>query len=222
MAVMRALGAILVIALAGSAVSHGFERALDRRAIELAQALARSPIDADGQRFHAAYRIPVNAPPVDYVEIVTPYRRVVLAAEEAVRAGRTVGQRDARDALGDAPARVDVVVELTFHPLNTYVGVPSYEVTLQPATPGEALVEPLSLARVPRHGPRLGEPDVSAPLPVRPAAPRVPGGSEPMLGGTLVAEFDGGALDERGVYEVVITDGDDEIARARVDLSLIR
>jgi hypothetical protein len=210
--------AIALIALGGSVVTPAFDRELDRRAIELAQTQARAPDAAARQRLHAAYRLPVNEPPVDYVTIITPYRRVVLAAEEAFRAGRATGQRDALGALGDAPARVDIVVEFTFHPLNTFVGVPAYEVTLVPVLPGEDPIEPLSLSRVPRHGPRLVDPDV----PVPPSVPQVPDASEPMLGGTVIAVFDGNALDERGVYDVLIMEGDEEIARVPADLGAVR
>jgi hypothetical protein len=84
---MRVAVVVLALALAGAAGLDGFERRPGRRAIETAQALGRTPIDAKRQRFHAPYRIMVGAPPVDYIEIVTPYRRVVLAAEKAARAG---------------------------------------------------------------------------------------------------------------------------------------
>src|SRR4029453_14034876 len=94
-------------------------------AIELGQ----SRIDDVRSRFHAAYHIEVMQPPVDYIEVVTPFRRIALDAETHTRAGeRLYGQREALATLGDNPARVDVIVELTFHPLNNFVGVPSYTV----------------------------------------------------------------------------------------------
>jgi len=210
---------IALIALGGSVATSAFDRELDRRAIELAQTQARAPSTTERQRFHAAYRLSVDEPPVDYVSIITPYRRVVLDAEQVIGAGRSTGQRDALNVLADASAQVDIVVEMTFHPLNTFVGVPAYELTLVPTEePSDDPIEPLSVARVPRHGPRLVE--QNTPVPV--AVPQVPNSSEPMLGGTLIATFDGNVLDERGVYELLIMDGDDELARVPVDLGAFR
>jgi hypothetical protein len=109
---------------------------------------------------------------------------------------------------------VDVVVELTFHQLNTFVGVPEYDVALVSADPEEEPLAPQSLARMPRQGPRVGDPDTASPL--------VLNASEPMLGGTLLATFDGNALEERGAYDVVVTEGDAELARVRLDLGAMR
>jgi hypothetical protein len=170
----------------------------------------------------------VNRLPIDYIEIVTPFRRVALAAETRARLGeRVLGQRDALTILGDVPERVDLVVELTFHPQNTYIGVPAYEVRLVPleperTAPGTATrtpIEPLALARVPRNGPRLQGTTLPYPYPT---GPQVPAGSEPLLGGSLIAQFDGRRLSPDGTYLALITENGKEVARARIDFGPLR
>jgi len=221
MSLVRLLCAVALAALAGPVAVRGFDLELDRRALEVAQGLGRSPIAADHARFHAAYRVTIDEPPVDYLEVITPFRRVVLTSESAVVAGRRVGQRQALDALGDDPQQVDLVIELTFHPLNTFVGVPDYTVTLVPASPDEEPIEPRSVARVPRNGPRVTQPLLPTPLPV--GQTPLPQGSQPLVGGTLIVALDGRQLDEAGVYDVVIADGaGEEVARATVDMGAFR
>ena len=62
---------------------------------------------------------------MDYLEIVTPFRRIVLAAQARAGAGdRRFGQREALEIEAAAPGQIDLYAELTFHPLNTFVLVP--------------------------------------------------------------------------------------------------
>ena len=190
---------------------------LDPRAVSEAIAIGQTRVDADRARFHGPYRLAVNRAPIDFIEVVTPFRRVALHAESRARVGdRLFGQRQALEMLNAAPAELDVWVELTFHPQNNYVGVPAYEVAL---IAGGARIPPRSAERVPRYGPRVdGEP---LPLPV-PGGIALPGGSQPLLGGTIMARFDGRLLNVNGVYDVVIVEGRTELARVRVDLAKLR
>jgi len=189
--------------------------ALDARAIEAALAIGQSHIDAERARFHAPYRLPVAQAPVDYIEVVTPFRRVVLAAEARARMGdRSFGQRQALEVLGTAPDEFDVWVELTFHPLNAYVGVPAYEVALAGA--GRS-IPPRRIERIPRYGARVQ----GLPLPVpSPAVPRPPRGSEPMLGATIVAGFDRRLIG--AVFDAVVSERGKMLARVRIDLTRTR
>lgn len=210
-----------VVALAG------LESPLTRTALEEAVSIGQTRSDAVLARFNTAYQVPVNRPPVDYLEVVTPFRRVVLAAETRASHGeRMFGQADALAVLGSTPDRVDLIVELTFHPLNTYIGVPLYSVSLapgrRPADP-EAVrsepIDPLELARIPRSGPRVR----GAPLPY----PYVTGpqpltGSEPVVGGAVIATFDGRRLAVDGVYDAVIAEGMKEVARAPIAFGRLR
>ena len=214
--------AVLVGVLIAGA--NAFDAALDPLAIQEALAIGQSRIVQEHDRFHRAYRVTIGKAPVDWVEVVTPFRRIVLEAEAKAAAGdRRFGQRQAIEIVAASRHQIDIYVELSFHPLNTFVGVPEYEVTL--TRTGEAITRaPLAIERIPRFGPRVS----GAPLPV-PTGPVVPGGSQPMLGGTVIAHFDAAGLDATSAYDVVIrevaekgTRPASELARARVDLASMR
>jgi hypothetical protein len=215
---MARTGIVLAALLAFTAVGAAFEPSLDQQSLAEAIALGLSRIDDMRSRFHAAYRLEVIQPPVDYIEVVTPFRRVALDAEAHTRAGeRLYGQREALATLGDTPSRVDLVVELTFHPLNNYVGMPDFDVALVP-TGGPAL-EPRSLKGIPRYGPRVS----GTPLPYAYAAGQSAAqASQPLLGGSVVATFDGTALDARGTYGIVIREGGKDVAKASVNFARLR
>jgi hypothetical protein len=209
---------VIAVLAAFTAAVTAFEPSLDPRSLADAIDLGQSRIDDMRSRFHAAYHIEVMQPPVDYIEVVTPFRRIALDAEARTRAGeRLYGQREALATLGDNPSRLDVVVELTFHPLNNYVGVPAFTVSLVP--PGGRAIEPRAISRVPRFGPRLSGRPLPYPYVTTSAAPQ---GSQPLLGGSVVAAFDGTALDARGTYVTVIRDSGKDVAKATVDLERLR
>jgi hypothetical protein len=210
--------AVTVLAAFTAAVG-AFEPALDPRSLADAIELGQSRIDDVRSRFHAAYHIDVMQPPVDYIEVVTPFRRIALDAEARTRAGeRLYGQREALATLGDNPSRLDVVVELTFHPLNNYVGVPAFTVSLVPQ--GGRPIEPRTISRVPRFGPRVSGTPLPYPYVTNSAA--APQGSQPLLGGSIIATFDGTALDARGTYVVVVRDSAKDVAKATADLARLR
>ena len=97
-----------------------------------------------------------------------------------------------------------------------FVGVPAYDVEL---TTAAARIEPLRIGRIPRFGARLeGVPPESAYA----VAANLPGESQPMLGGTIVATFSAGALKPTGVYDVVVSEDGKELARARVNVGTLR
>ncbi len=60
---------------------------------------------------------------MDFVDVVTPFRRVVMAAESRARQGdHRFGQRDALELLPRSTAGTSTIrAEFTFHPLNTFV-----------------------------------------------------------------------------------------------------
>ncbi|MSO45863.1 MAG: hypothetical protein EXQ59_03735 [Acidobacteria bacterium] len=216
---MAQTGRFFVLAVLTASVVFGYDASLDRRAIEDAITIGQSRIESVRVRFHQAYRLPVGRAPVDYIEVVTPFRRIEVEAETRARNGnRTLSQREALDLLGAAPDQVEFFVELTFHPQNTYIGVPQYGVRLAPAARGASPpIDPRNIERFPRYGARVH----GLPLPY-PAAPAVPGSSEPVLGGTLVARFDGRLLDRTGVYDVIVSEAGKELATARVSLANVR
>jgi len=209
---------VVPVLVAMAAAVTAFEPSLDPRSLSDAIDLGQSRIDDVRSRFHAAYHVDVMQPPVDYIEVVTPFRRIALDAEAHTRAGeRLYGQREALATLGDNPSRLDVIVELTFHPLNNYVGVPAFTVVLVP--PGGKAIEPRTISRVPRFGPRVSGRPLPYPYMTSSAAPQ---GSQPLLGGSIIAAFDGTALDARGAYVTVIRDSGKDVAKATVDLARLR
>jgi len=215
--VARAVSRSLVAIVLTAAVAAGYEPTLNRQAIEEAIAIGQSRLDSTRARYHQPYRIHVGRPPVDYIDVVTPFRRLELAVEEQSRAGnRLFRQQDALAVLAVHGDRLNVVIEFTFHPLNSYVGVPPYMVTLARAdAPGR--IDALEIQRIPRFGARID----GTHLPY-PSAPVIPSGGQPMLGGTLIVSFGGGRLEPRGTYDIVIEESGKELARERVDLGNLR
>lgn len=206
---------VLVVLCAGSTLA-AFEQALDRRSIDDAIGIGQSRIEAIRTRYHEPYRIQVARPPIDYIDVVTPFRRVALLAEERAQAGGRLFQREAIAVLGDRSTLVEFLVEMTFHPLNVFVGVPAYDVEL---TTAGARINPLRIRRIPRFGARLeGVPRGSQYAVVT----NLPGESQPMLGGTIIATFSAGTLSPTGVYDVVVSEDGKELARARVDVGTLR
>jgi len=190
---LRALGATAL--LAGGLVAAAVRAAdlgLDAQAITRAISLGQTSVAADLRRFHQPYRVDVSRAPVDYLEVVTPFRRIVLAAQARAGAGdRRWGQRQAIEIEAAAPRQIDLYVELTFHPLNSLVLVPLYRIRI--ILPSGELMSARNTSSLPRYGPRVDGglvPFTPTPLPGGP----VPGRSQPMLGATILASFDGDAI----------------------------
>jgi hypothetical protein len=212
------VGRTLAVLVLGVAAAGAVQTPLGPRTIDEAVTLGKSAVERDRTNFHAPYRLTIARPPVDYIEVITPFRRVVLAAEQRARAGdRSFGQRQVLADPALAAGELELRAELTFHPLNTYVAVPEYSLTLSGA--GSPRVEPRTFNRAPRYTPRVdGQPSVTS----VPGAPTLPGTSQPIIGGTVSAAFDLRTLNPNALYEVVLWERDAEISRARLDLSRLR
>ena len=216
----RGVGVTLVLVSLLAAGPSAVQLEIDAPAIQEAIAIGQSRIDGERERFHAPYRLTVATAPVDDVEVITPFRRIVLDAEgEAEIGNRAYGQRNALEALAAAPDALEFDVELTFHPLNTYIGVPDYAVALVPPGGTTPRLEPQTIDRIPRYGPRVA----GMPLPhPKPGGLTLNKRSGPMLGGTVVARYNARLLDVNGRYDVVVSEDGKELARARVDLRALR
>ena len=182
-------------ALAAGLTAAGVRAAdlnLDPQAVTQAISLGQTAVAGDLRRFHEPYRVNVARAPVDYLEVVTPFRRIVLTAQARAGAGdRRWGQRQALELEASAPRQIDLYAELTFHPLNSLVLVPLYRIWI--ALPTGELMSPRNTSSMPRYGPRVDGglvPYTPTPLPGGP----VPGRSQPMLGATIVGSFDGDAI----------------------------
>lgn len=214
--VARTVFLLLLVSLLACADLVGVEPALGGRLVDEALSIGHSRIQAVRTRFHQPYRIAIASPPIDYIDVVTPFRRVVLLAEERTRAGGQLRQRDAFALIEDRPAQIELRVAATFHPLNAFVGVPAYDLLLR-TDAAEMPVDPLRINLIPRFGARLeGLPNGL------PTSGLTASSSQPLLGGTLVASFSTDGLNLTGVYGVVVTEDGNELTRAQIDLGTMR
>jgi len=206
---------LVVTGVALGAAPSAYSPRLDQRTIDEAVSIGQSYSDATRERFHQSYRVHIAWAPVDHIDVTTPFRRLVTAAEDRARIGdRFFGQRDAAAVLESHGEGIEVAVELTFHPLNTYVGIPDYDVWMQAL---DARVIPArDVQRVPRFTARVtGAPVLGRGL-------GIGAGSQPLLGGTILARFERADLDPQGAYDVVIEEARKEVARGRIELATLR
>jgi hypothetical protein len=198
--------------------ARAYQMTLDDRAITEAISIGQSRIDRERIRFHQPYRLMVKQSPVDWIDVITPFHRVVLAAEAKARAGnRLFAQREAFAALSEAPGQITLVLELTFHPLNNFIGVPDYDIALAGAK-GDR-IQPDRVDRYPRSQPRVDTPTPEVPIPG--AAPVLSKG-EAVVGGTLVVPFAASRLDPVGRYTLVLADKGSALVKVPIDLAGLR
>ena len=209
---------LLAASLVAGTWLDGFEPAPGLRLIDEAIGIGQTRIQAVRVRFHEPYRIQIATPPIDYIDVVTPFRRVALLAEERTRAGGRLLQSEAVALLADRSMLVEFRVEMTFHPLNAFVGVPAYDVLLTTEVAG-VRIDPVRTELVPRFGARLEGVPSGLPSAGVTALARE---SQPLLGGTIVATFSSDALNQTGVYELVVSENERALARTRVDLGTVR
>ena len=130
---------------------------------ELARAdrIARSS-EMDRARFHAAYVFTPQDPTVERLEIITEFRRAVLAGEDRLRMGdHMFGLRVLEQAVKDWHDRVTIRVDLRFHPQNVLISVPDYRVIV--GTGGNDLIQAIETKRTPTFG-LLSQDQKSAPI----------------------------------------------------------
>lgn len=212
---LKAAGLLLIVM---AATVSALDLSLDPNAITDALRIGQSRLDREREAFHAPYRLVVSVPPIDYIDVVTPFRRVALASEQRMRLGeRSLSQRQAMELVATTPGVIDIVVQLTFHPMHALVRVPEYEVRLIP--PGGKPIAPRRMDHVPRFGPRLE--GMPVPLPWTPTI-GTPLSAQPMLGGSVIAVFDGLTLDVKTAYQVVVLEKGKELARTRLELGKVR
>ncbi len=127
-----------------SAIQVGISRADIERAIRISR-----QDEPERQQFHLKYVIRFAHPTVDSFEVISELRRVVLAAEERGRVGDfRFDARDAEQVLQPWRGRVSIIAHLRFHPQNTLVTVPPYEMRLaDPATGRD--ITPVDIKRTP-------------------------------------------------------------------------
>ena len=204
-----AIAAVFAAAVlsAGAAPARPFATNIDTVTIERAIALGRSTDAAARQRFHGAYVVRLNDSLLDSLEIVTEFRRVVLATEDRARAGDIDwGARQAADMLQPWRDKVALILHATFPPNNTYRAMPRFDIVLygRPQAGAAGRIEPVDLLATPQY--------VSG----QPAPP-----GTPILGGLVQATFAARALNPRAVYLGGIIFEGREVRRVEIDFGRI-
>jgi len=174
------LAQALVLALASTMVLHAGVNALilqpTAKDVERALKLAQGR-EAQRAEFHQPYIVHPDHPALEQLEAITEYRRYVMATEEQLRMGNWLFAQSAQRAqekLASWRGRLTVAARLRFHPQNTLIGLPPYELAI--ANPDLA---PLELTRTPINAMLSGRRnDLHAPL----------------IGATLEAVFDAAVI----------------------------
>ena len=172
--------------------------------VSRAFAVANSSEDARS-RFHAPYIVALSGPSLEQVEVITEFRRFVLAAEEQVRLGNWMAARGGydqkgrtlKDTLKALTGQVTIRARVRFHPLNTYVGVPPIDILL-----GEPSLLALAVTRTPNFS--LGPADDKS----RPA----------IMGAVVETAFNAPSIGDRLLAVRVVSAGE-ELGRVSVDFS---
>jgi hypothetical protein len=168
-----------------------------------AVALARWPTsEADRERFHRRYVFNVNGTTtpvgVERIEVITPFRRLELIAEERARINDYLfargGLRDAQDVMRPWQERVTIAGHLRFPFNNTFVEVPAVEVILD----GWQLLSALETHREPVF--------------------TTQGKVSVLVGGTIDAQFDAELVGNTVRQAFVVWKGQ-ELARVTIDFA---
>lgn len=130
----------ILLAVLGQAGVNAIDVQLTLEDIQRATELARFPhTDADRAQFHKRYTIVVNSPVVEYfavekIEVITPFRRMELIAEEHARINDLFargGLQDAEEALRPWRDQVSIVAHLRFDLTKPIPAVPAVDVTIE-------------------------------------------------------------------------------------------
>jgi hypothetical protein len=217
-------GAAIAVLTAVAPPTQAIEANLPMQGVDDAIVFARMARHDVRRAFHDRYiRTPGGT--VTRISLVSEYRRVVLRTEERIRLGnRNYTVRQMTDELDPWRGQLEVIVDLTFHPQNTYVGVPLIDVLLAPLD-GEGDRTPRiaeKTDRIPRFGGFFDPPPPDAPWwPFPPPAETVTVRRETVTGGWVLARFDAAPL-ASGRYDVVVKDAATTLGSAAFDLGALR
>ena len=193
----------ILLAVLGQARANAIDVQLTTEDIQRATDLARWPhTDAERAQFHKRYTVIVNSPVTGYfavekIEVITPFRRLELIAEEHARVNDLFargGLRDAEEALRPWREKLSIMVHLRFDQTKVIPDVPAAEVTIE----GPRLLLPMTTGSsgvFSRDGDQLW-----------------------LVGGLLDAVFDVAGVDQAKLPVVVRWNGK-EVARATVDFA---
>ena len=220
----RAAATAAVAVLAVAPRPQAVEANLPMQGVDDAIVFARMAQRGARQAFHDRY-VRTVGDTVSRISIVSEYRRVVLLAEERIRLGdRSYSVRQMTSELEPWRGLVEVIVDLTFHPQNNYVGVPLIDVLLVPLDVQSAVMPFTAEAtdRIPRFGVfREPLPPDTPWWPFPPVAATVTPRAEPVTGGWVQASFDAGPV-ASGRFDVVVKEGATTLGSAAFDFGALR
>src|SRR5688572_28948603 len=132
---MRSSLAAVVLLVLGHAHAAGVTEVLSDRDISYALTIANGS-DATRVTFHTPYVLSVPDPMIEHLEVITEFRRFVLAAEEQLKLGNWMVARGGFDAKGrtlkdvlrPVSGQVSIRARLRFHPQNSYKSLPPFDV----------------------------------------------------------------------------------------------
>jgi hypothetical protein len=136
---------LLAAAAAGSLIISSLGGADIERALSMARAR-----DADRQQFHQRYVFDLPGPVVTQIDVITPFRRMVIIGEDHVTRGDwmfTRGLRAAEDAIKPMRSVITLRATLRFNPMNTFIEAPPY--TLAVSGPSNDSLEPVATTLTP-------------------------------------------------------------------------
>jgi hypothetical protein len=200
---LAVVAALLVVA--GAPIAGVTEVLTDR---DIAYALnVANGSESTRKLFHSAYVVGVYHDAIDHLDVITEFRRFVLAAEDQLTAGNwMMGRggydqkgRTLKDVLRPHVGQVSIRARLRFHPLNNYSTLPAVDVLL-----GEPTLLATDVIRTPHISYANGQ----------------PGSIDVIEGATIEVFFNAPAINDRVLPVRLLLEGK-ELARASVDFSRV-
>lgn len=158
--------------------------------------------------FHAPYGVAIDDPTVEHLEVITEFRRFVLAAEKELESGNWMMARGGydpkgrtlKDVLRPLDGQVSIRARLRFHPHNNYVTLPAFDILL-----GDPTLLAINAIRTPHITPSTGE----------------PGTRDVVYGATIEVFYNAPTIGDRVLPVRLVLEGK-EIARISVDFSRVQ
>jgi hypothetical protein len=159
--------------------------------------------EAERARFHARYIVPASDATIERVELLTPFRRVVIETERRLGGGdHMFGARQAADLLKPWRGKLTIIVRVRFHPHNVFVTMPAYEAVV--ASPAGVEVRLGDVRRTPIWA--MAEPNQKR------------GTSTALIGAVVESDFDAAAVGQTTRVVSVMLEGQ-VLARATIDFA---
>ena len=197
------VAAVLVVAHAPIA---GVTEVLSDRDVAYAFSLANGS-DASRTLFHSNYIIALDNVTIERLDVITELRRLVLAAEDQLKAGNWMMARGGYDQKGRTlvdilrpqSGQVSIRARLRFHPQNNYTALPAFDILL-----GEPTLLAVDTIRTPHVSFANGQ----------------PGSVDVIEGATIEVFYSAPTINDRALPVRLVLEGK-ELARVGVDFSRV-